>query len=325
MRLLLPGLLFACLAGMPAADVSVVREGDRIEVRVGGDPFTTLFVGDGATKPYLHPLRAFDGTVVTRGYPMENIPGEQRDHPHHRGAWFSHGAVNGVDFWANEPQQRRMGRKGSIVLDRIERLHSGKGEGRVDARFAWKGPDGERLLSERRRLVFRRTGNDNVVDFDMELTAEQEAVEFGDTKEGTFAVRLATELEEPHWRARGIRRTGRIVAATGQTTEARTWGRRSRWVDFSGSVQGRPVGVAIFDHPDNPGHPTYWHVRGYGLFAANIFGHRDFHRDDTRNGSVTLARGESLRFRYRILVHPGRTAEADLEGKYREWADRSRQ
>ena len=318
-RLLLLGAL-ACLPGLAADAVSLERHGHRIDVAIGGQPFTSFYFGPDATKPYLHPLRTRDGTVVTRSYPMAEVEGEQTDHPHHRGVWFSHGAVNGVDFWANEPGQRTRGRKGNIVLGEIGAVDSGPAEGRIEATFQWEDLEGAVLLGEHRTMTFRRSGDDNVVDLDIELTARADSVHFGDTKEGTFAVRMATELEEPHLRAHGIARTGRIVNAHGQATEAKTWGKRSPWVDYSGSIGGKPMGIAILDHPANPKHPTYWHVRGYGLFAANIFGEHDFHADESRDGSVTLAKGETLRFRYRVVVHPGSTGDADLARKHARWS-----
>ena len=301
--------------------VTIQRTGDRIEVAIGGSPFTAFYFGGGTTKPYLHPLRAADGTIVTRGYPMEEIEGEQRDHPHHRGAWFSHGNVNGVDFWANEVEQRGRGMpKGTILLETVSSSGSGTPFGVIEATLTWNGPEGEPLVREQRRMHFSRKGDRNVVDFDIQLTALQESVKFADTKEGTFAVRLATELEEQHLRATGIRRTGRIWNAEGLQTEARAWGKRSTWVDYSGSISGKPLGVAILDHPANPKHPTYWHVRGYGLFAANAFGEHDFHADPKRDGSMTISRGESLRFRYRVLIHPGRTADAEIDTEFDAWA-----
>ncbi len=342
-RLLLAGALAGWLGA--AEPVSFERHADRIEVKLGGQPFTALFFSSAATKPYLHPLRAADGTVVTRSYPMEEVPGEQTDHPHHRGVWFGHGDVNGVDFWANEPSQRTRGRKGLIVLEAIEAVEKGQTSGRIQASFRWNAPDGETLVRERRTMRFRQHGEDRSVDFDIVLTAEARTVHFGDTKEGTFAVRMATELEEPqleeqdlrargilkfveslglrvqhYLRNRGVPRTGRITNSAGHTSEASAWGKRALWVDYAGSIVGKPLGVAIFDHPDNPKHPTYWHVRGYGLFAANIFGERDFHADESRNGGITLAAGETLRFVYRVLVHPGSTAEADIARKYTDWA-----
>ena len=168
-------------------------------------------------------------------------------------------------------------------------------------------------------MEFSRSNGRNIADFDIRLTALQDSVRLGDTKEGTFAVRLATELEEQHLRATGIPRTGRIWTSEGLQTEAAAWGKRARWVDYSGTIEGRPLGVAILDHPDNPKHPTYWHVRGYGLFAANAFGEHDFHADPNRDGSITIAKGGTLRFRYRVVIHPGRTPEAAVEGEFESW------
>ena len=318
-RALLLGLL-ACTPAMHAETVAVERDGDKIAVEIGGQPFTSFYFGADATKPYLHPLRAPDGTVVTRSYPMEEVDGEQTDHPHHRGVWFSHGEVNGFDFWANEVSQRNRGKKGTIALNEIEAVESGANRGLIRASFNWLDTGGMALLAESRSMTFERIGRDNVVSFDITLAALVDSVHFGDTKEGTFAVRMATELEEQHLRAKGIARTGKITNADGKSTEANTWGKRSPWVDYAGTLQGKPMGVAIFDHPSNPKFPTYWHVRGYGLFAANIFGEHDFHADESRDGSITLANGKTLRFRYRVVVHPGRTADANIESKYKAWS-----
>lgn len=318
-RALLLGLL-ACIPAMHAETVAVERDGDKIAVEIGGQPFTSFYFGADATKPYLHPLRAPDGTVVTRSYPMDEVAGEQTDHPHHRGVWFSHGEVNGFDFWANEVSQRKRGRKGTIALNKIEAAESGANRGLIRASFNWLDTSGKALLAESRSMTFERIGQDNVVSIDITLTALVDSVHFGDTKEGTFAVRMATELEEQHLRAKGIARTGKITNADGKSTEANTWGKRSPWIDYAGTLQGKPMGVAIFDHPSNPKFPTYWHVRGYGLFAANIFGEHDFYADESRDGSITLAKGKSLRFRYRVVVHPGRTADANIEGKYKVWS-----
>ena len=317
--LLVPLLCFPTLS---AETVSLTRDGTRIEVAIGGQPFTSFYFGPEATKPYLHPLRSADGTVVTRGYPMEEIAGEQTDHRHHRGAWFSHGNVNAIDFWANEPEQRNRGMKKGIIAHRsIDSVQSGGDSGSISATFSWNDLSGKTLVSERRTMNFRRVDGNNIVDFDIVLSAESETVKFGDTKEGTFAVRMATELEEQHFRAKGIPRTGTITNAHDAKTEANTWGKRSPWMDYAGSSEGKPKGIAIFDHPENPKHPTYWHVRGYGLFAANVFGEHDFHADPSRDGSITLAKGETLRFRYRVVIHEGLGGGEEINRMFRDWAD----
>lgn len=318
--LLLAPLL--CLPALLAETFSLTQDGNRIRVAIDGQPFTSFYFGPEATKPYLHPLRSADGTIVTRSHPMEEVAGEQTDHRHHRGAWFSHGNVNAIDFWANEPEQRNRGMKKGVIAHRsIDSVKSGAASGSISATFDWNDLSGETLVSERRTMVFRRVDGNNVVDFDIVLSAEGDTVKFGDTKEGTFAVRMATELEEQHLRAKGIARTGTITNAHGAKTEANAWGKRSPWVDYAGSIAGKPKGIAIFDHPSNPKHPTYWHVRGYGLFAANVFGEHDFHADASRDGSITIKKGETLRFRYRIIIHQGLDGSDAVEHLFRSWAE----
>ena len=149
------------------------------------------------------------------------------------------------------------------------------------------------------------------MDFDVTLTAA-EKVTFNDTKEGTFAIRLATELEEKH--------SGKMRNAEGAIGEKNVWGKRSPWVDYAGTVGGEQLGVAIFDHPTNPRHPTYWHSRSYGLFAANIFGVRDFESDKSKDGKLELEAGKSLRFRYRVVIHPGDSDSAGLAAQFKKFS-----
>ena len=161
-----------------------------------------------------------------------------------------------------------------------------------------------------------------IIDFDFDLTAIEKAV-FRDTKEGTFAMRMATVLEEPPARPqedpKGPARTGKLMNAQGGTREVNVWGKRSEWVDYSGELDGEKVGVVMMDHPDNPRHPTYWHSRGYGLHSINPFGVSDFLNDKTQNGSLTLAPGEHVRFRYRLIVHPG-ASPTRLAELYKQYA-----
>jgi hypothetical protein len=306
-------LVFA-LALPLAAQVKVTQGTDRISVEIGGKPFTDFFVSADVNKPYLHPLRSATGKVVTRYFPMELVEGESRDHPHHRGLWFTHGDVNGLDFWANETRDAK---KGRVVLKKVVDLKSGKKEGLIATTFDWVDPNGKPLLTESRRMVFSGDAASRTIDFDIALTAV-EKVKFGDTKEGTFAIRLTPSLEEPS--KRNPKATGKMITAEGRETEANVWGTRSPWVDYSGEVGGEPLGITIMDHPSNPRHPTYWHSRAYGLFAANMFGVRDFEKDKTKDGSLTLEPNQTLRVRYRVLIHPGRTANAGIPALFSKYA-----
>ncbi|MCS6951390.1 MAG: PmoA family protein [Bryobacteraceae bacterium] len=315
--------LAAILVALPlSAQVKMARHPGRIAVEIDGKPFTEFFFGPETPKPYLHPLRAASGTIVTRLYPMAKVEGEAYDHPHHRGLWFTHGDVNGFDFWANEPNPRRTN-LGRVVLKQMLGVKEGRESGSISAQFEWRDPQGNALLVERRDMVFHAHPSLRVLDLDITLTAAV-TVRFGDTKEGTFAIRLAPWLEEPHARAPASPpRTGRMVSSEGKQTEKEVWGSRAAWVDYFGEIRGEKLGVAIFDHPSNPRHPTYWHARGYGLFAANIFGLRDFLRDRTQDGSLTLAPGQWLRFRYRVVIHPGDPGTAGIAQLYAAYAGRS--
>lgn len=316
-------LLLSLALALPLCAQVVITQGeDRISVAIDGKPFTDFYVGPSTTKPYLHPLRAASGTIVSRRYPMEVVEGETHDHPHHRGLWFSHGDVNGFDFWGNEPGTRSAssGKLARITLNKVLSIQNGQKSGTLKALFDWKDPNGNVLLTEARTMTFYADPKLRVIDFDIDLTADRQ-VKFGDTKEGTFAIRLAPGLEEPHKNAPASPpRTGTIINSEGQEHEANTWGKRANWVDYFGVVDGEKLGIAIFDNPSNPRHPTYWHVRSYGLFAANIFGLHDFLRDNSKDGSLTLAPGKSLRFQYRVVIHPGDYQSAHIAEMYKEYA-----
>jgi hypothetical protein len=311
-------LLLVC--ALPSlAQVKISQGADRISVDIDGKPFTAFFIGADTTKPYLHPLRAASGTVVTRFYPMELVEGERKDHIHQRGLWFTHGDVNGWDFWGNDATQQGP-KKGRVRLKKVLKLQSGKNSGSLEAAFDWLDPNASALLAETRKMVFHSHPTLRMIDFDITLTALAK-VTFGDTKEGTFAIRVAPWLEEPARDApKSPARTGKMVNAEGRETEKQVWGKRSAWVDYSGETAGEKLGIAILDHPGNPKHPTYWHSRSYGLFAANIFGERDFENDKSRNGSLTLEPGKALRFLYRVIIHPGDRQSAGIAGLYKKYA-----
>ena len=307
-------LATATLLALPlAAQVKITQGSDRIMVDIDGKPFTALFTGADIAKPYLHPLRSASGKQVTRSYPMETVEGEAKDHPHHRGLWFTHGDVNGLDFWANETSQKGStpGGKGFVITRKITSVKSGKKSGEIGAVFEWQDAKGAGLLTETRTIVFYSGPNDRTMDFDIRLTALATA-SFNDTKEGAFAIRLATGLEEKH--------AGKMHAAEGNEGEKQVWGKRSPWVDYAGAIGGESLGIAILDHPANPRHPTYWHSRSYGLFAANIFGVRDFESDKSKDGKLELPKGESLRFRYRVIIHSGDHATAGIAERFKKFA-----
>ena len=129
-----------------------------------------------------------------------------------------------------------------------------------------------------------------------------------------MAVRLAETM-----RLKGKVGHGHIVNSKGVRDE-KTWGQRAEWCDYYGPVDGKTVGLAIFDHPQNPRHPTWWHVRDYGLFAANPFGQHDFESlPDKAAGNLTVAAGKSISFHYRFYLHEGDEQQAKVAEKYHQY------
>lgn len=293
--------------------IKMAKEANKISVEIDGKPFTAFHFGGDTQKPFLHPLRAASGTIVSRVWPMEEKAGEAKDHIHHQGLWFTHGDVNGLDFWANHPTQKSA-KKGVVALKKLGAVKGGKKSGSIAAVFNWQDSTGKVLLTEDRVMTFHAGGDGKtrIVDFDIKLTGVEKA-KFGDTKEGVFAVRLAAQLDGKH--------SGKMQSAEGKVGEKLVWGKRSPWVDYSGKIDGETLGVSIFDHPGNPKHPTYWHSRDYGLFAANIWGEHDFYADKSKDGSMTLEPGQTWRFRYRVIVHAGDTAGNDVAGWYKSWTN----
>ena len=306
--------LFALLLPL-TAQVKITPSTNKVAIQINGKPFTDFYYsGAEVTKPFLHPLRAASGTYVTRMWPMEEVPeeaGTTKDHKHQRGVWFAHEGVNGIDFWNNEASYTTPNR-GRIVFRKFGPIKYGGHEGRLAATFEWVGPNGELLLREDRVMTFSGDSKLRMIDFDITLTAITE-VTFGDKKDGLFGIRMRPALQEDTG-------TGHITNADGGTGEKAVWGKPSEWCDYSGKVGNEALGVAILDHPDNPRHPPRWHARAYGLFAENPFGLAVFTNDTSKDGSMALATGHSLRFRYRVIAHPGDVKSADIAGLWKVYA-----
>lgn len=297
--------------------VELVKDGtDQIAIRINGQPFSEFYFGAAYPKPFLAPLRTSTGTVVTRKYPMETVDGESRDHQHHRGLFIGYGEIDGVNFWENEfkylsgaPKNFDPAKNGKMTLDKLNSVKSGKRKGDIDATFRWDGPNNSEFLEEHRVMTFYAQPDVRTIDFDITLTAKR-PVHFADTKEGFFAIRLSDSMTEKNG--------GVMTNSEGAHTEKDVWGKRATWVDYDGMVDGRKVGVAIFDHPKNFNHPTRWHSRAYGLFAANPFGSKEFDPKGPKGGHDMKA-GEALRFRYRVVIHSGDMTKKDIEKDYAEY------
>jgi len=296
------------LAGAPEG-VKFQRGEGRIDIAVGGRPFTTYYYSADAPKPYFHPLRAADGRIVTRAFPMEKeAVGEEkdRDHPHHRSCWFTFGDVDGVDYWSEGAKVQ-----GRIVHRSIDKMKADAKKGLFAVTMDWVDNTGRKVLVQKQEVVIQGDAQKRMMDFTITLTAADRDVTFRDTKEGMFGIRVATPLKE--------RNGGIITNSKGAVGMKGCWGKKAEWVDYAGNLKDSKVGIAIMDHPGNLRHPTTWHVRDYGLFAVNPFGLRDFSGDKSQDGSYQVKAGKDLTFRYRVLIHPGDTAAANIADEYQRY------
>jgi hypothetical protein len=315
----------------------VANEGDRrVDITIDGKPFTSYIYPDTLKKPVLYPIRSSNGTVVTRGFPLEPRPGERVDHPHHVGLWFNHGDVNGLDFWNNSDAipAAQAPKMGTIHHKRVVEAKSGADSGELAVEMEWVNNDGVALLREQTRFVFRGAGTSRSIDRITTLTALDKPVVFRDNKEGVLGMRVTRELEQPADKPEVFTdANGRPTAVpvlnnegvTGEYTSSeglkgdKVWGTRGRWCLLAGKIAAEPITIAMLDHPSNPNSPTYWHARGYGLFSANVFGRKVFDPKQEEL-TLTLEPGKSVTFRHRVLVLSAAATPATIEREYKTFA-----
>jgi len=291
-------------AALAASDVKFTDADGKVRVEIGGQLFTEYHYQNVA-RPYLYPIIGPGGVGMTRNWPMQQTTNETTDHVHHKGLWYAHGNVNGVDCWS---EQKEFGRT-------IHEKFLGMAGNAISEACTWVDHAGKPLCSDERTIRFHSHGAERVIDFEITLIASQGPLTFGDTKEGSMSIRLPLTMS-----VKGKGAQGHIVTSAGERDVA-AWGKPAAWVDYYGSVGGKVQGVAIFDSPQNPRHPTTWHVRDYGLFAANPYGLHDFDKSKPKGaGDLKLAAGERATFRYRFVFHTGDEKEGRVAELYREFA-----
>jgi hypothetical protein len=315
--------------------VRIIENTNTLRVEINNQLFTEYHFND-AARPYFYPIIGPDNLPMTRKWPMESPEGEEHDHPHHRSLWYAHGDVNGVNFWTDEIADQIDKTKGvhgsvtpkvdaanelpfgKIVHDKFTEIKSGLESGVIKSRDNWVGADGAIVCTDDRTFRIYNHPGMRLFDFEITIHAPRGAVTFGDTKEGTMAIRLAETMRLN--KSKGIVGLGHIVNSEG-VRDAQTWGKRADWCDYYGPVDGKIVGVAIFDNPNNPLHPTSWHVRNYGLFAVNPFGLHDFEKKPAHTGDFTIPAGQSATFRYRFYLHEGDEKRARVAEMYADYAN----
>lgn len=290
--------------------VSLYETNNVIRVDLDGQLFTQYHFKN-VTRPFLYPLLSADGEHLTRRWPQEDVPGEEHDHPHHHALWYSHGDVNGVDLWSESAKA------GKTVHQTVVKQKSGTDTGSLTTRNEWRDKDGKVIAHDERTFRFHRpTGAERTLDFEITIHASHGEITLGDTKEGTFAIRMAESMRNKQ--PKNQPGAGHLVSSRG-AKDGDVWGKRAEWVDYYGPVNGKTYGIAIFDDPRNPRYPTWWHARDYGLFAANPFGVHDFEKREKGSGDLKIPAGGSVTFRYRVLLHPGDTGAAGIAARFEEY------
>ncbi len=309
--------------GQKSHDIKLVTKSDekKVDVLIDGKLFTSYIYPVMLKKPVLWPVVSAGGNELTRCFPMKNKAGERADHPHHVGIWLNYGNVNGLDFWNNSEAiaAKDADKFGTIYHKKVEQVKNGRNKATLVTSATWKDSSGKKLLDEVTTNTFRCEGNTRIIDRMTVLTASDGKVSFTDNKEGVFAIRVARELELPgkgrmeltdsHGKVTVVEGsndpsvTGNYLSSEG-IEGAKVWGTRGTWMKLYGTVNGEKVAIVIFDHPQNPGYPTYWHARDYGLFAANTLGQKALSNGkDELN--FKLENGESATFRYRLAIFQG--------------------
>jgi hypothetical protein len=309
----------------------IIKEKDKkVEVLVDNKPFTAYFFPSDSIlkKPVLFPILTAQGTTITRGYPFATRAGERVDHPHHVGMWLNYESVNGFDFWNNSTAIKDRSKYGTIKHTGITQTNGGYGKANLSVTADWIDTDGKgsTLLKEKTTYIFHAKGNQRIIDRITTLTALGETVVFKDVKDGFFAIRVARELEHPSDKpdifvdANGIETKVDKLDNTGITGNYHSseglegdnvWSTRGKWVNLAGKIKGEDISICIIDHPKNVNYPTFWHSRGYGLFAANPLGEKVFTKEK-KELNFTLAPSQSVTFRYRTVITSGKVSEAEF-------------
>jgi hypothetical protein len=284
----------------------------------------TNYVIDQANKPYMWPLIGPNRKPMTRAYPMQDIEGERQDHPHHRSIWFGHQNMGGFDTWTEsmtytereewtkERIDEALAKIGRTVHREFSQLDANEKRAIVKTKNDYVGSAGEKLLSDERTIIFRKTNSQLIIDFDISLIASYGDIELGDIKDAGLCVRIPTALDLKTGKG------GTIINSEG-IRDGDTWSKRATWVDYNGLMDGERVGIAILNHPSSFNHPTPWHVRDYGLFTANPFGFKSL--DESREDiTFTLAKGTRVLMKHRIIFHKGDEKKAKIAQAFERYA-----
>lgn len=320
-KLWLSGLMivvsFALLGCSGGPEVQFDEGRQQMHIMMDGEHFATYLYDSALLKPVLWPVNSPSGLRVQRGYPIKEFEGESSDHRHHVGVFFTYGSadeVNGNSYWNYHPAPPKIRHMG------IESMTEGRGKGTLVSTADWIDGQENVILEEHRTMVFTGNENERAIDFTFKLKAPNTSVTFEDTKEGMFAIRVADWLSEDHG-------TGEYLSSEGERTEENVWGKRAKWMRLEAEAVQDTVttGIIIMNHPNSVNYPTFWHARGYGLFAANPLGQSVFQEgrgmENPEPLNFTIAQGDSAIFKYKMVVYEGHMTQEQIEEEFQVYAN----
>lgn len=274
-------------------------EKDALHVSIAGEKFSDYVYDPKFDKPY------FGAVLDSHGHPFTRLDFYTHEHPHHRSLFIGVGDVNGTDCW-NE------GENGGLVrVGGIHDIEYGAAYGCFSADSVWQTKDGVKLVDDTTRyMVYNQDGHTRYLDIEITFKASYGDVAFGATKEaGPLGIRVRDDMRVDIG-------TGVMRNSYGAVSEAECWSKSAHWCDFSANIQVEKgvyedMGITVFDNEGNERYPTAWHIRDYGLFAANNLYFK---------GGLTIKSGESLTYRYRVLFREGKFDQQDITNRFLAYA-----
>ncbi|KAA0134801.1 hypothetical protein FYZ48_20060 [Gimesia chilikensis] len=280
--------------GAAEGTVDIKKNGSKFSVTIDGKPFATYNTSADLPKPFFSPVRAADGTVITRSLV------DPEDHPHHKGIWVAVDEVNTVDFWAE---------KGKIKNTGVKIVKASGNPAVMKVTNEWLGEDNKPIITENTLISIYAN---RLMTYNITFTAGAKPVVFEDTKEGLFGIRLPNGMRE--------KEDGSVVNSKGVKGTKDTWGKPTEWIDYYGPLNGKVYGVTLMDSPQNYKQSRY-HVRNYGLFTISPFGDHAYTNKKQPADHKHLKAGEKMNLKYGLYIHSGDTKQGHVADAYQQFVD----
>ncbi len=292
LQLLILAVLITTGYTLAQSKITAEKQGDRIEIRINGDLLTNYMLSEFEKYPFFFPVNGPSKASVTS---MRNA-----NYPHHSSLFFGCDRVNGGNYWQEGLE------RGQIVALRADIVESGGDRVVIENENIWKRPSAMAPVRDF-RIITISAPSPEMYQIDFDITMEMLLdVTIEKTNHSLLSVRMDPDL--------AVINGGNMVNAEGETGEKGTFGKRSAWMDYHGSRQGKTEGIAILQHPANEWFPAPWFTRDYGFFSPTPMYWPE-------NGeSTAFVKGQTLRLRYRILVHSGDHLEAAIAEQYEKYA-----